>query len=104
MLRGLGLQPEQRVLMFMADSPEFVAVFLAAMRIGAVPVPVSTMLHADGLAELLRDSRARLLAVTAEFVEVAAAALADAPDLRGVLALADVGPIESGAGARARPT
>ena len=35
------------------------------MRIGAVPVPVSTMLHADGLAELLRDSRARLLAVTA---------------------------------------
>ena len=31
------------------------------MRIGAVPVPVSTMLHADGLAELLRDSRARVL-------------------------------------------
>ena len=50
--------------MFMADSPEFVIVYLAAMRIGAVPVPVSTMLRADGLAELLRDSRARLLAVT----------------------------------------
>ena len=50
--------------MLMADSPEFVAVYLAAMRIGAIPVPVSTMLHADGLAELLRDSRARLLAVT----------------------------------------
>jgi acyl-coenzyme A synthetase/AMP-(fatty) acid ligase len=43
-LRGIGLQPEQRVLMFMADSPDFVVVFLAAMRIGAVPVPVSTML------------------------------------------------------------
>ena len=50
--------------MFMADSPEFVVVYLAAMRMGAVPVPVSTMLRADGLAELLRDSRARLLAVS----------------------------------------
>src|SRR6266568_7195555 len=59
-LRELGLQPEQRLLMFMADSPDLVAVYLAAMRIGAVPVPVSTMLHADGLAELLRDSRAPL--------------------------------------------
>ena len=44
--------------MFMADSPEFVTVFLAAMRIGAVPVPVSTMLRGRRLAELLRDSRA----------------------------------------------
>jgi len=72
-LSDVGLEPEQRLLMFMSDSPDFVTVYLAAMRIGAVPVPVSTMLHADGLAELLRDSRARLLAVTAEFTDVAAA-------------------------------
>ena len=71
--------------MFMADSPEFVAVYLAAMRIGAVPVPVSTMLHADGLAELLRDSRARLLAVTAEFADRRPRPPRDAPELRGVL-------------------
>jgi acyl-CoA synthetase (AMP-forming)/AMP-acid ligase II len=49
-LRGLGLQAEQRVVMVMADSPEFVIVYLAAMRIGAVPVPISTMLRADGIA------------------------------------------------------
>jgi benzoate-CoA ligase family protein len=84
-LRGLGLQPEQRVLMFMADSPEFVIVYLAAMRIGAIPVPVSTMTRADGLGELLRDSRARLLAVSGEYADVAGEAIADAPDLRGVL-------------------
>jgi benzoate-CoA ligase family protein len=91
-LRGLGLQPEQRVLMFMSDSPEFVVVYLAAMRMGAVPVPVSTMSHADGLAELLRDSRARLLAVTAEFADLAAVAAASAPELRGILA---AGPVPS---------
>jgi benzoate-CoA ligase family protein len=85
-LRAIGLLPEQRLLMLMADSAEFVVVFLAAMRIGAVPVPVSTMLRADGVAELLRDSRARLLAVTAEFADVAAKAAAQAPELAGVLA------------------
>ena len=85
-LRDLGLQPEQRLVMFMADSPEFVAVYLAAMRIGAVPVPVSTMLHADGLAELLRDSRARMLAVTPQFFGLVAEAAAAAPELQGVLA------------------
>ena len=84
-LRELGLAPEQRVLMFMADSPEFVIVYLAAMRMGAVPVPVSTMTKADGLAELLRDSRARLLAITPQFTEQAAAALTDAPEVAGVV-------------------
>ncbi|GIH20487.1 benzoate-CoA ligase family protein [Rugosimonospora africana] len=84
-LVDLGLQAEQRIVMFMADSPEFVTVYLAAMRIGAVPVPVSTMLYADGLAELLRDSRARLLALTPGFAEVGYAAASQAPELRGIL-------------------
>ena len=85
-LRELGLQPEQRLLMLMADSPQFVTIYLAAMRMGAIPVPVSTMLRADGLAELLADSRARLLAVTPEFAATAAAAAASAPELAGILA------------------
>jgi benzoate-CoA ligase family protein len=85
-LRELGLQPEQRVLMFMSDSADFVTVYLAAMRMGAIPVPVSTMLRADGLAELLRDSRARLLGITPEYAGLAAVAAASAPDLRGILA------------------
>jgi len=84
-LRGLGLEPEQRVVMFMADSPGFVVVYLAALRIGAVPVPVSTMLHPAGLAELLRDSRARLLAATPEYAAAAVQAAAAAPELRGLL-------------------
>jgi benzoate-CoA ligase family protein len=91
-LRGLGLEPEQRVLMFMSDSPEFAVVYLAAMRMGAVPVPVSTMSRAEGLAELLRDSRARLLAVSPEFADLAAVAAASAPELRGILA---AGPLSS---------
>jgi benzoate-CoA ligase family protein len=74
-LRGLGLQAEQRVVMVMADSPEFVTVYLAAMRIGAVPVPISTMLRADGIAEILADSRARIVAVSSAYRDAVAAAL-----------------------------
>jgi benzoate-CoA ligase family protein len=74
-LRGLGLQAEQRVVMVMTDSPEFVIVYLAAMRIGAVPVPISTMLRADDIAEIVTDSRARIVAVSGVYRDVVAAAL-----------------------------
>src|SRR5439155_26779174 len=95
-LRRLGLQPEQRLLMFMSDSPEFVVVFLAALRIGAVPVPVSTMMRADGLTGLLRDSRARHLAVTQKFTDVAATAAAGAPELAGILGPAEPAALAAG--------
>jgi benzoate-CoA ligase len=84
-LRAAGVQPEQRILMVMADSPAFAVVYLAAMRVGAVPVPVSTMLRPDGIAELLRDSRARFVAVTSEFAAAAESAAAAAPELAAIL-------------------
>src|SRR5215472_6128886 len=84
-LREIGARPEDRVLMVMADSPHFAVVYLAALRVGAIPVPVSTMLHADGIAELLRDSRARFLAVTHEFAAAAESAAATATELAAVL-------------------
>jgi benzoate-CoA ligase family protein len=99
-LRDTGLQPEQRIVMCMSDSPDFVVVYLAAMRIGAIPVPVSTMLHADGLAELLQDSRARLLAITPEFTDLAAKAAALAPELKAVI---QAGELESNAAIQPDP-
>jgi benzoate-CoA ligase family protein len=74
-LRELGLEPEQRLVIVMADSPDFVIVYLAAMRIGAVPVPISTMLHFDGVAEIIGDARARIVAASPEYVELVGAAL-----------------------------
>jgi len=90
-LRAAGVEPEHRILMVMADSPHFAVVYLAAMRVGAIPVPVSTMLRPSGIAELLRDSRAKFLAVTSEFAaplfaNTAESAAVLAPELAGVLA------------------
>lgn len=63
-LRGLGVQSEQRVMLAMLDTVDFVAVFLGAIQIGAVPVPVNTLLTAEDHVHLLRDSRARVLVVS----------------------------------------
>jgi benzoate-CoA ligase family protein len=103
-LRAIGVQPEQRILMVMADSPHFAVVYLAAMRVGAIPVPVSTMLRSGGIAELLRDSRARFLAVTSEFAAAAESAVAAAPDLAGVLADFPAFPAGGAASPAARPS
>src|SRR5438309_1548764 len=45
-LRELGVEREQRVLMVCLDQPEFVGTFWGAIKIGAVPVPVNTLLRA----------------------------------------------------------
>jgi benzoate-CoA ligase family protein len=79
-LIAAGVRPEERLLLCMADSPEVLALFLGALYIGAVPVPVSTMVTARDLAMLAADSRAPLIAVSAEF----AAAAADAAGLASV--------------------
>ncbi|MED5408488.1 MAG: AMP-binding protein, partial [Pseudomonadota bacterium] len=47
MLLELGIESEQRVLMCMLDSIDFPAVFFGAIKIGAIPVPVNTMLTED---------------------------------------------------------
>ena len=63
-LLNLGLKAEQRVLMCMTDSVWFPAVFWGAIKIGAVPVPVNTMLTGADYSYMLHDSSARVLVVS----------------------------------------
>jgi benzoate-CoA ligase family protein len=63
-LRTLGVQMEQRVMIAMLDSIDFMAMFWGAVKIGAVPVPVNTLLAPPDYAFLLKDSRARVLCVS----------------------------------------
>jgi benzoate-CoA ligase family protein len=91
-LRDLGVRPEERVLIHMADSPDMLALVLGAMRIGAVPVPVSTMMTAKDLSVVLRDSRARVLAAGTEFAATAEEAAQTAPDLAAFVLTGDAPP------------
>jgi benzoate-CoA ligase family protein len=90
-LRELGVQAEQRVLLLLLDCPEFAYTFFGAMKIGAVPVPVNTMLKPRDYAYLLEDSRARVLVVSAELLPVVEPVLAGAPWVHHVLVVGGAG-------------
>src|ERR1700716_1596289 len=55
-LRERGLAPGQRVALVLRDSPQFIAAFVGALKLGAIPVPMSTLARPDELAFMQRDS------------------------------------------------
>lgn len=78
-LRELGVQAEQRVVLLMLDTVDFVAAFLGAMKIGAVPVPLNTLLKPQDYTFFLRDSRAVAAIVSDTLLPTFEAALVDRP-------------------------
>ena len=65
----LDVRREERVLLVLDDTPSFPAAFFAAMRIGAVPVPVNTLVDADEYRFYIEDSRARVVVADGKFHE-----------------------------------
>ena len=57
---SLGVRMEERVLLLLPDVPEFAYCFFGAIKIGAVPVPVNTLLRANEYEYFLSDTRARV--------------------------------------------
>src|SRR5213080_4366450 len=63
-LLDLGVRREERILIAGYDSPGWVAAFLGATRIGAVPVPVNPLLQrSEDYDHFLDDSLARVVVV-----------------------------------------
>ncbi|HET6963302.1 MAG TPA: benzoate-CoA ligase family protein [Acidimicrobiales bacterium] len=87
MLADLGVGEGDRLLMVVLDEPAFAAVYLGAMRIGAVPIPVSTMLRADDVAVLAADSGAVAAVVSAPFAGYLSRLASAAPSLRSAVVL-----------------
>ncbi len=84
-LRSLGVEMEDRVALLLPDSPEFVATFLGAIRIGAVPGTLSTYLTSVDYAEMLADCRARVLVAHASVMPRIAPIRRGLPQLRHVV-------------------
>src|ERR1700704_3366811 len=69
-LEDLGVRREERVLIVGYDSPGWVAAFLGAIRIGAVPVPVNPLLQrSEDYDHYIDDSLARVVIVDADTEE-----------------------------------
>src|SRR5215831_2805539 len=63
-LKGFGVRMEERVLLLLLDTPEFAISFFGAIKIGAVPVPVNTLLKPADYKYLLNNCRARIAIVS----------------------------------------
>jgi len=63
-LLELGVRPEERVLLLLLDTPEFLYSFFGAIKIGAVAVPVNTLAKPQDYVYMLDDSRARTAIVS----------------------------------------
>jgi benzoate-CoA ligase len=89
-MRDLGVRIEDRVMILMLDVPQFYAIFWGAIKIGAVPVPVNTMLTPEDYEYYLNDSRARVLAVSTELLPVINQIKGDLHYLRDLLVISEV--------------
>lgn len=64
LFRQLGVRIEERVTLLLLDTPEFAYCFFGAIKIGAVPVPINTLLKPADYEFILNNCRARVLVVT----------------------------------------
>jgi benzoate-CoA ligase len=81
-----GIGREDRVLLVLDDTPAFPAVFLGAMRIGAIPVPVNFLARPDDFGYFLDDSQAMTAVIDHAFLEAVGPQVAARPDVKLVVA------------------
>ncbi len=84
-LLELGVQPEQRVLMLLLDSPAFLGAFWGAIKIGAIPIPVNTMMRGPDYLYFLNDSRAPVAVISEPLLAEAGPILGEAKYLKHVV-------------------
>ncbi len=95
-LRAIGVRAEQRVALALLDSMEFVAAFLGAMRIGAVPVAMNPLLPGRDLGVITADARAELAIISAPMTDRVAALCAGAPQITTVITTGDAAVVDAG--------
>jgi acyl-coenzyme A synthetase/AMP-(fatty) acid ligase len=91
-LAAAGLVPESRMLMFGTDSLDYVAVWLGAVRAGAVPVVVSDLYKQRELLYFIADTGAQVLFIDAEQVPKLAEIAGELPaSLKTIVVRGDTG-------------
>jgi carnitine-CoA ligase len=91
-LISLGIGPGDRVALFMGTSPDWVTLWFGLCRLGAVAVPINTAYRGDFLANQLRDSNTKMIALDRSLANRVFSIAADVPSLRTVLVREDAKP------------
>ncbi len=82
-----GVRREERVAMIVRDQIEFPVVFWGAIKAGAIPVPLNTLLSGAIYEDILNDSRASILVVSEQMWPVVEPALEGNRFLRSVVVI-----------------
>ncbi|MDT3701287.1 MAG: benzoate-CoA ligase family protein [Thermincola sp.] len=82
---NLGVLREQRVLLLLPDSAEFIFNLIGVMKMGAVAVPLNTMLKPKDYLYFLNDSRAAALVVAADYLPMVEEILDQARYLKNII-------------------
>jgi benzoate-CoA ligase len=82
---GLGIEPEQRVLLCLLDSIDWPVAFLGCIKAGVIPVAANPLLRAADYEYLLHDSRARALVVSGPLLPSIEPIAARSPLLKHVI-------------------
>lgn len=88
--RELGVSVDDRIVMLMLDVPQFYAVFWGAIKIGAVPIPVNTMLTPEDYEYYLNDSRSKVLVVSEQLLPLVTKIKGDLLYLRDLVVISEV--------------
>jgi benzoate-CoA ligase family protein len=98
LLRDLEVEPGDRIAMVVRDDESFPAFFLAGLRSGAVPVPLSTMLTGDAIGEIVADCGAEVLVVSDVFGAAVPEIARASPALEHVVVCGDRSRVDTGQG------
>jgi crotonobetaine/carnitine-CoA ligase len=98
LLRARGIRPGDKLNLHLGNRPEFLVLWLAAARVGAVMVPTNPVSSPDELAYVLTHSEARLAVTEPAWAAAVQAVAGQCPGIAGVL---DVGPRPEGSEALA---
>ena len=88
-LRSLGINREDRVLLALTDTIDWPIAFLGCLKAGMIAVPVNTLLTEDDYRFMLADSRARCLVVSEALYPKFENVIKDSPDLAQIIVSGD---------------
>src|SRR2546423_13173052 len=95
-LKAEGIEPGDRVALLLADSPEFIAAFVAIISLGAIAIPINLALQSAEQLFIVRDCGARAAIVEGPVARTLVEGLDSSADLKTVFTVRADGSLLTG--------
>ena len=76
-LLGMGVEPGERVAVYLKNSPSLVLIYLAAAKAGLIFTPINILYRRDEIAHILADAQPKIVFADPESRDLVASAMAD---------------------------